>query len=412
MTRIITFISTLFFILFFGFSAIAQRNPKEISLDPKLQFYRPSENELQLYFSIQTDKLLHARTAGEGTPLQAHLEITCYGFDANTLKTTWEIRKDFFKVKNKDNENWVSKLDLSDQADYEGRVVVKVEDINRNNSYTAYSNLVPERLQSQYFLALNPTTEKPNLSPHYFIGDSLIITYSNVVKDKVWLNFYDVPVPPPPPPFIENFQDETVMEVRRIEVNVSGDPIQLPTMKSQSLVEVKSDKSSDTGGLILPFFYRLYPKLAQGKNMADPLVYITTKEEYQKIQGAENPRKAVEEFWISKCKNKEQARDALSIFYSRVEESNTFFTYYSEGWKSDRGMIYIVFGKPESVTKRGDLEIWTYGREINTARLSFTFKQQRNNFSFNHFTLERNSGYKATWDLATNTWRNGRPFSY
>ncbi len=385
---------------------------KDINLDPKLQFYRPSRGALALYYSIKTSKLLYARSAGEGTPMQAHLKVTCYGFDVNTQQTTWEVSKEYFKIKRNTNENWIGYLDLSDQVDYTGRVVVKIEDVNRTNTYTAFSNLSESRLESQYFLALDPATEQPNLDQHYFIGDSLKITYSAVVQDKVWINFFEIPTVPPPPPFYEKSTQDPMMEVRRVEVAIDGSPIQLPAIEKETLIEVKSSKNSIYSGLILPFFYEGYPRLTTGKNMIDPLVYISTKEEYEKLKNAENPRKAAENFWLTRCKNKEQARDVLGAFYKRVEESNKFFTYYGEGWKSDRGMVYIIFGKPESVTKRGNEEIWIYGREINTTRLSFTFSQQRNNFSFNHFTLERNSGYRATWDLAINSWRNGRPFSY
>ena len=36
-------------------------------------------------------------------------------------------------------------------------------------------------------------------------------------------------------------------------------------------------------------------------------------------------------------------------YYRRVRFANEEFTQYKDGWKTDRGMIYILFGPPNQV---------------------------------------------------------------
>ena len=52
-------------------------------------------------------------------------------------------------------------------------------------------------------------------------------------------------------------------------------------------------------------------------------------------------------------------------FYSRVEYANNNFVHYNmDGWKSDRGKIYIINGEPREIkhdfNEKGEFEIWYY----------------------------------------------------
>jgi len=61
-----------------------------------------------------------------------------------------------------------------------------------------------------------------------------------------------------------------------------------------------------------------------------------------------------------------EENELLNEFYIRVEYANIHFGVLSPGWKSDRGIVYIQYGNPESVetTNRDSFgrtyEIWTY----------------------------------------------------
>ena len=91
-----------------------------------------------------------------------------------------------------------------------------------------------------------------------------------------------------------------------------------------------------------------------------------------------------------------------------MHESNKLFTSFQEGWKTDRGMIYIVFGAPNKVTKTKNGEIWTYGVSGNSASVVFSFLKIINPFTENDYYLERSESYKEPWYQAVDMWRQGR----
>ncbi len=72
------------------------------------------------------------------------------------------------------------------------------------------------------------------------------------------------------------------------------------------------------------------------------------------------------EYWQSRDPTPEtDENELLEEFYNRVEYVNAHFGVLSPGWKSDRGMVYIQYGKPDQVESSRDrygrnYEIWTY----------------------------------------------------
>ena len=79
-----------------------------------------------------------------------------------------------------------------------------------------------------------------------------------------------------------------------------------------------------------------------------------------------------------------------------------------EGWKSDRGIIYIIFGVPNVVYKHKNYENWIYGEENNMMSLSFVFHKVDNPITDNDFVLSRSPVFKNNWFRAVDSWRSGR----
>ena len=91
--------------------------------------------------------------------------------------------------------------------------------------------------------------------------------------------------------------------------------------------------------------------------------------------------------------------------------ANTYFTSYTEGWKTDRGLIYIIFGLPVTIYKAENIERWIYGTSQSNKTLVFNFMRQENPFTANDYVLSREEMYKISWTQAVDTWRNGRVYS-
>jgi GWxTD domain-containing protein len=60
-------------------------------------------------------------------------------------------------------------------------------------------------------------------------------------------------------------------------------------------------------------------------------------------------RAAVKCFWQSHIADPKKARKAAALYYRRVAAANQLFSNYKEGWKTVRGMIYILFGSPSFI---------------------------------------------------------------
>lgn len=163
--------------------------------------------------------------------------------------------------------------------------------------------------------------------------------------------------------------------------------------------------TSQRNGLTVFRFYDGFPGINSPKRMLYPLRYLTTKEEFGEMAESENKKLAVEQFWLKLKGNAERAAHSIKKYYSRVERANRLFTSYIEGWKTDRGMVYIIFGVPGTM-KRGDgYEIWKYGEPHKGRSLEFTFVRVDNPFTDNDFKLIKSPGYKEPWYYAVDNWR-------
>ena len=163
-------------------------------------------------------------------------------------------------------------------------------------------------------------------------------------------------------------------------------------------------------GFTLFNFHEGYPNLTNADQLISPLRYLTTKEEFSSLVSSSDSKLAVDQYWLSKASSKERARNLIRIYYSRVEFANKLFSCHLEGWKTDRGLISIIFGPPSYVTNNRNSETWIYGDENNMNSLKFIFENKMNPFTTNDFILKRNYAYKNPWYRAVDSWRNGKVY--
>jgi len=114
------------------------------------------------------------------------------------------------------------------------------------------------------------------------------------------------------------------------------------------------------------------PVSAAGLEAAiDQMRYIARGKNYKKIKKAEpdSQRQAFRRFWKSLDPSPSTERNELmEEYYRRVEYANAHFSGMQEGWRTDRGMVYIVLGPPDDVERdpmmRTYWENWLTGRPI------------------------------------------------
>jgi GWxTD domain-containing protein len=144
--------------------------------------------------------------------------------------------------------------------------------------------------------------------------------------------------------------------------------------------------------------------------MIEPLVYLTSGGEYDELKNAANKKLAVDNFWLDKAGDPDNARELIRIYYNRVYFANYYFTSFKPGWKTDRGMIFIMYGPPQSVTVTPEQEKWIYYKNNFTTTVTFTFNYSRSPYTTDNYILQRAENYDAYWRTAVDSWRQGKVF--
>lgn len=118
-------------------------------------------------------------------------------------------------------------------------------------------------------------------------------------------------------------------------------------------------------------------------NYAQYIMTEKDKRRYDDYKLVDAKRKFMYEFWKSKDDNPNTPSNEYKInYFKRVKEANNNFKEaYKEGWKTDRGRIYLVYGKPDDVEKfpfeanKKSYEIWKYDTVEGGGECVFIEKQ-------------------------------------
>ncbi|MFO7525716.1 MAG: GWxTD domain-containing protein [Ignavibacteriaceae bacterium] len=102
----------------------------------------------------------------------------------------------------------------------------------------------------------------------------------------------------------------------------------------------------------------------------EQMVYIATPDEMNHIQDAETQDAKLRrflEFWKSRDPSpNNDENEMFTEYYGRIKYANDNFSSYREGWKSDRGMVFIILGAPNNIDRHPfeyyskPYEVWEY----------------------------------------------------
>lgn len=153
---------------------------------------------------------------------------------------------------------------------------------------------------------------------------------------------------------------------------------------------------------------KYFPKLVRPTDIIQPFRYILKKEEFAKLDRSATVKDDFDKLIVRLAHSRNNAKILVKNYFFRVKMANLFFTTYKEGWKTDMGMIFIIFGTPDNVSKTSDKITWQYRSIGFDRKFSFSFQRVKNIFSKEHYVLEREKSYDKLWLRAVDLWRNGR----
>lgn len=184
----------------------------------------------------------------------------------------------------------------------------------------------------------------------------------------------------------------------RFEVNVQNEDAEQSTLFKAREFNITT-----------PFF----PSVRNIREFAEPLVYLMGRREYERLMNIQNPdslKTAVDLFWLSGMRNSNRARQVIELYYSRVEQANKQFSNFKEGWKTDMGMVFILFGPPYYVENSIDSSVWYYSYNRQDPRTTFRFIRPKiadQFFPFQHYILQRERYFHSIEYDIVEEWRRG-----
>ena len=380
-------------------------------LHPEFSLYHVNDSMSLLYFKIDESELLYIRR-NMADSFSAAVKIACKvteSYDQDMLVDTSSVVLNFSSATNTKREYTVGSMPLKIKAGTTHLITINTLDIISRKNETTY--LTADKTSpncDQNFMLRNPVNGYILFSRFTDSATTYAIMYNKPVT-KFYVNYYNRNFPVAAPPFsIVEPKPFIYKPDSSFTITPSSSGIALITLKGEGFYHIQVDSNSHYGMTVYRF-PKHYPVVGEVYQMMSPLRYITTNDEFDHILTAKNVKQAIDEFWINTAGNtKERARALIRNYYNRVQDANKFFTSFEEGWKTDRGMVYIVYGPPSTIYRNSNSETWTYGEDKNYLTISFTFVKTNNPFTDNDYSLQRQQQYRNLWYNAVDIWREGR----
>jgi len=132
-----------------------------------------------------------------------------------------------------------------------------------------------------------------------------------------------------------------VLPLKKLEEKEYKIKVQL--IKDGKIVS-ESTKSSQ---IVFPFFLSKRYDIR-----VEQMTYIASDTELKKLKetAKEEREKVWNEFWTQKDPIPETpVNETSEEYFRRIDYANTHFRSFQSGWRTDRGKIYIIYGKPDEI---------------------------------------------------------------
>ncbi|MBP6976695.1 MAG: GWxTD domain-containing protein [Lentimicrobiaceae bacterium] len=381
-------------------------NPEQLDLHMDCMPYHSSDESTEFFFSFSLDDLLFEKESDKDDYLanfNVHFELFDFYNTRMLIDSGTRIYPDL--VRNEPDRPFISSFPLKTRYPDKFVLNLTLTDMNRKHAYSTYSEILKSSVNSRQNFLLSDETGTLLFQPYLERDQEFRLMFNNPETPELFVHYYHRDFPIAGPPFLVadsvpfSHEPDSLFRVKLLRGETD-----LLRLKEEGIYLFRADTTLKEGFTLLRL-HEGYPRIIHSVQMSYPLRYLTTRREYEKIETHPDTRQAVEDFWLKNAGNPDRAARMIKLYYTRVEQANRLFTSYQEGWKTDRGMIYIIYGDPTVVYRQQDTEQWIYGKEGNILSISFSFIRVNNPFTDNDFELERSADYKESWYIAVESWR-------
>jgi GWxTD domain-containing protein len=157
-----------------------------------------------------------------------------------------------------------------------------------------------------------------------------------------------------------------------------------------------------------------FPLLKTPHERAQSMAYLMDDKEHKEllsIKNSDSLQNAIDSFWYTNIGDITKAQNAKSQYFDRVLTANKEFTNFKEGWKTDQGMVFILFGNPWVIDKDFETKTWFYSYNRLDEDKTFEFFRTRvknDSFPFKNYILERKFDYNNVLYKQKRLWFTGQ----
>ncbi|MBN2665091.1 MAG: GWxTD domain-containing protein [Bacteroidales bacterium] len=395
-------------------------NPTKTSFRPGFSVYNESDYLSVLTMRLPATSLFFSEANPRGIPVaQIMVTVKLYNITGGRiLADTAFIDLDI--IKEEGRLEYLYKLPLKVGPGLEYNAEVKILDQLRAEvvqSFVAFNTVSPS---NKYNYIVRSHTSKNELPGQVIRPNQRVnLLYPKRPPDSLFISVFkplsEVPYPPSIllPEKTIDYDPDTIIALSYSDT--------LPLMFPDEGVYFCTPERELEDGFTFLNFGPGYPAVNDPLEMIRPLAYLASEEEMNTMLSSERPKLALDDFWLKCGGNVDRSRELIRIFYTRVLYANYYFTSFKEGWRTERGMIYTIYGPPDKVYKNSEEESWGYRRPVLKSSwggrvhlqeqyLFFNFKIRKSRFSDNDFYLSRSETLVSYWDRAVASWRSGLVF--
>lgn len=396
----------MFFLASSQSSKINFNNENDL-LEVNVVAFHLNDSITNIFLEIKKDNLLYKRT-DTGLVFYAELNINYKLFiEANQRNL---IEQDSYLIIDRADNFGLGKaiyfnFKVKTPPHQNYNLQLEVKDVNKKNKY--HYKLLIDRItvhSKQNFLLTkrNQILYNTNLLPF----DTINIKFCNPSINIIYVDCFNKDFEQAIPPF--SIKEADVLKYKpdsSFQRVLDYSEVQL-IMPSCGFLQVKFNQDNNEGFSLFTYD-RTFPGITNTEEMINCTRYIMNKDEFARCKNSIEKKTSIDNFWLSIAGSNERASELIKRYYGRVIEANKYYTSYTQGWKTDRGMIHIVLGQPSAIYKNKKDEIWVYGDASNPENLRFIFNKTDNPYSDNDYVLERSVFYKLAWQNAIDFWKQG-----
>ncbi len=384
----------------------ATYRPDDTSVHPIYKIYHDDDSSSLVFYEVDLSELSYRPSADSTYHIaEAKIHYEVYmNYKAKLLIDSGSIHLQDYENYGKNNSN-LGNFPIKIREGYSYVIEITLTDLNNNNSSINLLDIDKwDKLGRQNFY-MKASDGLPMVYDYVERDQSYWIIHRDTNIQYAWVKFFKPNLQPARPPMSGGMPNKrTIKSDSTFKIKFENGISQEMRFTNQGYYHIFIDSTQQKGFSVFQFTTH-FPYISFPMQMIMPLRYLSSKTEFNQLISEKDKKKAVDDFWIKIAGNKERARRLIGLYYNRVQQANMLFYSDREGWMTDRGMIFIVFGPPDKVFHDESMETWMYGYQKNNNSLKFNFYKTNNPFSNFDYLLDRTPAYSTPWNNSMEIWR-------